>query len=170
MIRVLVLISLAGLVLSACGPAPKGAGFTGVGGEPVGLTSTRQEPDSRLAASQSVPVGNTLPRLKINSSSLSQSARAAQALANGGDTSRTAKPVELASQTVMTSLAEVGGELYLVGRVPKSILSASLKPGTDKALLGAVPQLTGCQHQGKVYRAGVSQTHPEALAIPLACG
>ena len=170
MIRALVLTSLTGLALSACGPAPKGVGFTGVGSEPVGITAPRQGPNMRLAASQSVPSDNTLPLLRVNSSSLSQSARAAQALASGGTTSKTAKPVELASQTVMTSLAEVGGELYLVGRVPRSILSTSLKPGTDKALLGAVPQLTGCQHQGKVYRAGVSQTHPEALAIPLFCG
>ena len=170
MARVLVLTSLTVLALSACGPAPTGAGFTGVGNEPVGITSTRQEADPRLAVSQSVPSGSSLPVHKVDSSSLSQPTRAAQALAVGGATPRDATSVELAGQTVMTSLAEVGGELYLVGRVSKSMLSKSLAPGTDKALLGAVPQLTGCRHQGKIYRAGVSQTHPEALAVPLSCG
>lgn len=170
MTRVFALTSLTVLALSACGPAPQGAGFTGVGSEPVGITRASPGPDARMTASQSAPGGNTLPLHQINSTSLSQSALAAQALAAGGRTSSTARPVQLAGHKVMASLAEVGGELFLVARLPKSLGANALVPGTDKALMGAVPQLTGCHHQGKVYRAGKSQIQPEALAIPLSCG
>ncbi|PCJ09446.1 MAG: hypothetical protein COB16_04615 [Rhodobacteraceae bacterium] len=170
MTRVFALFSLIALAVSACGPAPQGVGFVGIGSEPVGVTVARPGPDARLTMSQFVPPRTTLPLHRVNSTSLSQPALAAQALAAGGRTSATAKPAELVGRKVMVSLTEVGGELFLVGRVPKSGLSQSLVPGTDRALLGAVPHLTGCHHQGKVYRAGVSQTHPEALAIPLSCG
>lgn len=171
MTRVFALTSLTVLALSACGPAPQGAGFTGVGSEPVGVSAATAGSDDRFAPSYSQrAAGSSLPLHQVNSTSVSQSALAAQALAAGGRTSSTASPIELAGQKVMASLTKVGGELFLVGRVPKSLGSRALDVGTDKALLGAVPQLTGCQHQGKIYRAGKSQIQPESLAIPLSCG
>lgn len=170
MTRVFTVTSLTVLFLSACGPAPKGAGFTGVGSEPVGITRASPTPDSRVRASQAVFEGAALPVHQINNAAGSQSALAAQALAVGGRSASTARAVELAGNKVMLSLAEVGGEVFLVGRAPKSLGAGALNPGTDKALLAAVPQLTGCYHQGQVYRAGKSQIQPEALAIPLSCG
>ena len=170
MTRVFALTSLTVLSLSACGPAPQGAGFTGVGSEPVGVTQVSPGPDARLRASQSALVGATLPVHRINSTSGSQSALAGQAMAAGGRTTSTANAMQLAGNKVMVSLAEVGGEMFLVGRAPKSLGAEALDPGSDKALLGVVPQLTGCYHQGQVYRVGRSQIQPEALAIPLSCG
>jgi len=163
-------MSLTILGLTACGPEPQGVGFTGVGAEPVGISAAVPSLDARLSPIQNLPAGSRLPLYRLNSTSTGQSVLAAQAMAAGGARSRTANAVELAGQTVMVSLVEGGGELFLVGRVPKSGFSQSLAPGTDRALLGAVPRLTGCRHQGKVYRAGVSQTHPASLATPLSCG
>jgi hypothetical protein len=170
MTRVFALTSLIALSLSACGPAPQGAGFTGVGSEPVGITRASHGPDARMRGPQSTPVGTTLPLHQVTGATGRQSALAAQALAVGGRTSSTANALELGGYKVMVSLAEVGGEMFLVGRAPKSLGAKGLVAGTDKALLDAVPLLTGCQHQGQVYRAGKSRVQPEALAIPLTCG
>ena len=170
MTRVFALTSLTVLALASCGPAPQGAGFTGVGNEPVGLTSASPGVDARLTASQPIAVNNALPRVQVNSTSQSQPTLANLAMSAGGRSASSSSAIQLAGHRVMVSMAEVGGESFLVGRVPKSLGTNALAQGTDMALLGAVPQLTGCHHQGKVYRAGKSQIQPEALAIPLSCG
>ncbi|TLP57615.1 hypothetical protein FEE96_19765 [Parasedimentitalea maritima] len=168
MMRIFVLTSLTALALTACGPAPQGVGFTGVGSEPVGLATSTSSADRRLTATQPLPSSNGLPLHHVSSASTSQPVLAAQVM--GGSPSATAKTVELVGSKVLVSLAEANGEVFLVGQVPKSMWSQSLSPGADKALLAAVPQLTGCRHQGKVYRGGVSKTQPVALAVPLSCG
>lgn len=170
MTRVFSLMSLTILGLTACGPAPRGVGFTGVGAEPVGISAAVPSEDTRLSPAQNLQKGGTLPLHRLNTTSTGQSVLAAQAQAVGRARSRATNAIKLAGQTVMVSLVEGGGELFLVARVPKPGSSQSLAPGTDRALLGAVPLLTGCRHQGKVYRAGVSQTQPSSLATPLSCG
>lgn len=80
-----------------------------------------------------------------------------------------AKRVELPGHSVMVSLTKVERELFLVGRAPSSDEPQFLKPGVERALLNAVPDLTGCRHLGQIYRAGESRVEYKALAIPLSC-
>jgi hypothetical protein len=157
------------LVVAACGPAPQGVGFTGLGAEPVGLSRPLGVADAaRADAAVPLAPGTDMALRRLGGPGASQPDLAARAMA--GRPGADAKAIVLSGQTVAVNLTEVGGALFLVAQAPRSLWGTPLQRDTDKALLAAVPQLTSCRAQGKVYRAGVSQTQPQAMAVPLSCG
>lgn len=170
---------LAALALSACGAAPIHEPASPIGSNNSTAELLNHKAGAGLPAAVSWKPGNSLPLVRINTS-LSQSMLAQQALVAGGRVLSSALRVDLSGHSVMASLAEVEGVLFLVTRLPDAGLPDAVRPDTgaptpvradiDRVLLDAVQQLTGCDHQDLVYRAGESPDRPEALAIPLSCG
>ncbi|OUS36984.1 hypothetical protein A9Q94_07245 [Rhodobacterales bacterium 56_14_T64] len=168
MSRTFALTTMTAIALSACGSAPMGQKVIGVRGGSGGEIQSEFAHEDPLSRSQNWEPGAALPLVHIRTS-LSLPMLARQALVAGGRVMTSAKRVELSGHSIMVSLTKVERELFLVGRAPSLDETPFLMQGVERALLDAVPDLTGCRHLGQVYRAGESRVEYKALAIPLSC-
>lgn len=160
-------IAVASLSACAFGPA-RGVGFTGIDGEPRGLSADRGSADyvGRLL---SVPVAFAeLPTIRVISDAPDQASQAQVAIDNGGRVSGNAVEVGGLDRTLMLSSVDVNGTLFAVLRTPEDSLNR-ITPASTSNFAAAVPKLTGCLPAGNVYQKGRSGNRTAGLAIPLNC-